>query len=167
LFPSLQQFAALKQVISNSSIFPEAKLSLNNPNNNNIATGSNQRSTNSALSLDLKGLIHRAILLTNNTAGLQNGVQAAVLAEKFMAKPCVPGAPLPALAAENFTESLKPLALFQGYPSDLAASSSATTSSTGSSNGKNIDVLPRQHSGQRRNYLANHRDCKATWNTSA
>ena len=158
LFPSsqqLQQSTALKQVISNSGIFLEAKLaqlSINNPNNNNIATGSNQRSTNSALSLDLKGLIQRVILLTDSAAGSQNGAQAAVkaavLTEKITAKPSFPGTPLVPSAGGESSESLKPSALFQGYPSDLAASNTTTPSSTGSSNDRNVDVLLRQLSGQ-------------------
>lgn len=158
LFPSsqqLQQSTALKQVISNSGIFLEAKLaqlSINNPNNNNIATGSNQRSTNSALSLDLKGLIQRVILLTDSAAGSQNGAQAAVkaavLTEKITAKPSFPGTPLVPSASGESSESLKPSALFQGYPSDLPASNTANPSSTGSSNDRNVDVLLRQLSGQ-------------------
>lgn len=158
LFPSsqqLQQSTALKQVISNSGIFLEAKLaqlSINNPNNNNIATGSNQRSTNSALSLDLKGLIQRVILLTDSAAGSQNGAQAAVkaavLTEKITVKPSFPGTPLVPSASGESSESLKPSALFQGYPSDLAASNTTTPSSTGSSNDRNVDVLLRQLSGQ-------------------
>ena len=158
LFPSsqqLQQSTALKQVISNSGIFLEAKLaqlSINNPNNNNIATGSNQRSTNSALSLDLKGLIQRVILLTDSAAGSQNGAQAAVkaavLTEKITVKPSFPGTPLVPSAGGESSESLKPSALFQGYPSDLAASNTTTPSSTGSSNDRNVDVLLRQLSGQ-------------------
>ena len=158
LFPSsqqLQQSTALKQVISNSGIFLEAKLaqlSLNNANNNNIATGSNQRSNNSALSLDFKGLIQRVILLTDNAAGSQNGAQtavkAAVLTEKITVKPSFPGAPLVPPASGETSENLKPSALFQGYPSDLAASNTANSSSTGSSNDRNVDVLLRQLSGQ-------------------
>ncbi|EAW31387.1 hypothetical protein GP2143_07554 [marine gamma proteobacterium HTCC2143] len=154
LFPSsqqLQQSTALKQVISNSGIFLEAKLaqlSLNNPNNSNITTGSNLRSTNSALSLDFKGIIQRIILLTDNTAGSQNGAQAAVLTEKITAKPSFPGAPLVPSASGESSENLKPSALFQGYPSDLAASNTANSSSTGSSNDRNVDVLLRQLSGQ-------------------
>lgn len=158
LFPSsqqLQQSTALKQVISNSGIFLEAKLaqlSLNNANNNNIATGSNQRSNNSALSLDFKGLIQRVILLTDNAAGSQNGAQtavkAAVLTEKITVKPSFPGAPLVPPASGETSENLKPSALFQGYPSDLAASNTAKSSSTGSSNDRNVDVLLRQLSGQ-------------------
>lgn len=158
LFPSsqqLQQSTALKQVISNSGIFLEAKLaqlSLNNANNNNIATGSNQRSNNSALSLDFKGLIQRVILLTDNAAGSQNGAQtavkAAVLTEKITVKPSFPGAPLVPPASGETSENLKPSALFQGYPSDLAASNTANSSSTGSSTDRNVDVLLRQLSGQ-------------------
>jgi len=158
LFPSsqqLQQSTALKQVISNSGIFLEAKLaqlSLNNANNNNIATGSNQRSNNSALSLDFKGLIQRVILLTDNAAGSQNGAQtavkAAVLTEKITVKPSFPGAPVVPSASGESSENLKPSALFQGYPSDLAASNTAKSSSTGSSNDRNVDVLLRQLSGQ-------------------
>ena len=158
LFPSsqqLQQSTALKQVISNSGIFLEAKLaqlSLNNANNNNIATGSNQRSNNSALSLDFKGLIQRVILLTDNAAGSQNGAQtavkAAVLTEKITVKPSFPGAPVVPSASGESSENLKPSALFQGYPSDLAASNTANSSSTGSSTDRNVDVLLRQLSGQ-------------------
>jgi len=158
LFPSsqqLQQSTALKQVISNSGIFLEAKLAqlpLNNANNNNIATGSNQRSNNSALSLDFKGLIQRVILLTDNAAGSQNGAQtavkAAVLTEKITVKPSFPGTPVVPSASGESSENLKPSALFQGYPSDLAASNTAKSSSTGSSNDRNVDVLLRQLSGQ-------------------
>ena len=52
------------------------------------------------------------------------------------------------LLVETSSESLKPSALFQGYPSDLAASNTAKPSSTGSSNDRNVDVLLRQLSGQ-------------------
>lgn len=158
LFPSsqlLQQSPALKQVISNSGIFLEAKLaqlSANASPTNKMATASSQQTTNSALGRDLKGLMQRIIPLLENSIRSQNATPsvstATAPAKNLSLEPSLPGAQLLPVPGGESDEGLKPHALFQTSPLDPVIANATSLASSRSGAGKNVDVLLRQLSSQ-------------------
>jgi|GEM_PF-5827861 len=151
----LQQPATLKQSISNSGIFLEAKLaelSAGPPSRAKGSTSSNPAVANNALNRDINALMRQIITLTEKPAALKVTAQpaatdASIASRSSLTSP-LPGALALSSGSGDPADTTKPHSLFQTPFFEAAINSAPTLSASAPKNEKNADVLLRQLSSQ-------------------